>query len=358
MTRPRLHILAPGSIAFATTVSLVLGACGGGTTGDGTGSGGQAASGGGSGVGGSSSGGVASVGGSPSAGGTGNGGLASGGAGTGGSAPSGGADGDGGTASGGAGTGGGAGTDECTRELLDATLDAYFDALSAHDASTLSLSSTVKFTENAEESEIGSAGLWLTAGEVEYSQRMLDVDDCTAAAHAVLTADGDDYALAVRIKLDGGEITEVETIAVPPGTFTSVTANPSAIVAIADEVGWPEVVPEAERATHAEMTAWMEKYFSFFPQGVCNVASSCTRLENGGGSFNCGTGATCTAGDPGPSDNNLPSREIHADVETGVGIGMTIYSDNIDMHMFKMVDGEVLAVQAIFFPTNGATGWD
>jgi hypothetical protein len=342
-----------------SAASLLAGACGG-TPNDGTGSGGQTASGGTPGTGGSSTGGTNNTGGGPSSGGTSSGGSSSGG--TGGTAAGGSSSGGsntGGTASGGAGTGGGGGTDECTRELLDGTLDDYFDALSAHDASTLSLSSTVKFTENAEESEIGEAGLWLTAGEVEYSQRMLDVDDCTAAAHAVLTADGDDYILAIRIKLEGQEITEVETIAVPPGSYTGgITANPGAIVAIADEVGWPEVVPEAERATHEEMVAWLEKYFSFFPQGVCNVASSCTRLENGGGNFNCGTGATCTAGDPGPSDNNLPSREIHADVETGVGIGMTIYSDNIDMHMYKMVDGQVLAVQAVFYPTNGDTGWD
>jgi len=353
MTRPRLRTLAPGFLVALSAASLLAGACGG-TPSDGTGSGGQTATGGSPSAGGSSSGGVTSVGGSPSSGGSssgGTGGAAAGGSSSGGSNT-------GGTASGGAGTGGGANTDECTRELLDGTLDAYFDALSAHDASTLSLSSSVKFTENAEESAIGSAGLWLTAGEVEYSQRMLDVEDCTAAAHAVLTADGDDYALAVRIKLEGSEITEVETIAVPPGSFTNVTANPSAIVAIADEVGWPDVVPEEQRKTHEEMVAWMEKYFSFFPQGVCNVTGDCTRLENGGGGFSCGGGATCTAGDPGPSDNNLPSREIHADVETGVGIGMTIYENNTDMHMFKMIDGEVYAVQAIFYPTNGATGWE
>jgi hypothetical protein len=344
---------------LVSAVSLALGACGSGSGDGGGGSGGQAPSGGSSAVGGSSTGGAANTGGNTSGGGTSGGGTSSGGSGTGGDTPSGGSDGSGGsggTASGG--SGGGGGSDECTRELLDGTLDDYFAALTAHDASTLSLAASVKFTENAEESDIGTAGLWLNAGAVEYSQRMLDVGSCTAAAHATLTADGDGHVMAVRIKLEGAEITEVETIAVPPGTFTSVTTNPDAIVAIADEVGWPDVVPEADRATHEEMVAWMEKYFSFFPQGVCNVSGDCTRLENGGGNFNCGTCATCTAGDPGPSDNNLPSREIHADVETGVGIGMTIYSNNVDMHMFKMVDGEVHAVQAVFYPTSGETGWD
>jgi len=362
MLRRYPHLFVSSSLLVSS--GLALSACGT-TPGDGTASGGQTATGGSPSVGGGAmTGGAASSGGSSSGGvvnggGTHTGGKSSGGTGTGGAAdPSSGGDSSGGSASGGDGSGGGSGSDECTRELLDETLDAYFAALTAHDASTLSLSSSVKFTENAEESEIGSEGLWLTAGAVEYSQRMLDVESCTAAAHAVLPAGGADNVLALRIQMKGAEITEVETIAVPPGTYTSVTANPGAIVSIADDVGWPDAVPEAERNTREEMMGWMEKYFSFFPMGVCNVAGDCTRLENGGGSFSCGAGAACTAGNPGPSDNNLPSRELHADPETGVGIGMTIYSQNVDMHMFKMVDGQVHAVQAVFFPTSGQTGWE
>ena len=106
------------------------------------------------------------------------------------------------------------------------------------------------------------------------------------------------------------------------------------------------------------MIAWMDKYFRQFPQGVCSVASDCMRLENGGGYYSCGAGAQCLPNDPGPNDENLPPRLILADVVTGVGIGHTIYNGHTDMHMFKMVGGEVQGVQVILSHSDGASGWD
>src|SRR5690606_14526464 len=63
---------------------------------------------------------------------------------------------------------------ECTRELLDGLIDDYFAALSAGDPSTLPLAAGVKFTENAEETEIGTTDFWQDAGDVKHSQRALD----------------------------------------------------------------------------------------------------------------------------------------------------------------------------------------
>jgi len=149
---------------------------------------------------------------------------------------------------------------------------------------------------------------------------------------------------------------------VRPGDYTAsfaVDSNPAAIIAIADEVGWQDVVPEGDqRATREELTSWIDKYFRFFPSGVCNVTGDCTRLENGGGNFSCGAGASCTAGDPGPGDANLTPRLIFADVDRGIVVGLTILSGHLDMHMAKMYGGEVHAVHAILRDTQGQSGWD
>ena len=83
-------------------------------------------------------------------------------------------------------TGGSGNTTGCTRELLQTTLDAYFTALAAHDKSTLPLAASVKFTENGEAMELGSKGLWKTAGPVKYSQTALDTQKCMTASHAVV----------------------------------------------------------------------------------------------------------------------------------------------------------------------------
>jgi hypothetical protein len=369
------HLTSRGSQSFIRALFgpsslLVLGlvsglsACGSEGGGNAVGGGGPSLGGsigGALGSGGSASGGRSSGGAASGSGGTG-GGASSGGAGAGsspgagGATPSGGSD-SGGSPSGGDGAGGGGNPAECTRELLKSTLDAYFDALQTHDPSTLPLSDSVKFTENAEESEIGSAGLWMTAGAVKYSQSALDVEECTVAAHSVVPDGSTDVPVAVRIKLENAGITEVEMIVARMGDYAAVASNTGAIISMGATVGWDDPVPEAEQNTHDELVAWMNKYFRKFPQGVCNVTSDCRRLENGGGNFSCGAGASCAA-DPGPNDSNLPPRLLFGDPETGVGAGLTVYQDHVDMHMFKMIDGEVHAVQAILSHTDGETGWD
>jgi len=283
---------------------------------------------------------------------------------------SGGATGTGGTAAMGAGgassTGsagsGGTTSTECTRELLDGSLDAYFSALAAGDPSSLPLAASVKFTENAEQSEIGTAGLWMNAGAVVYSQRLLDTEECTAVTQAVVPEGGMDLPMALRIKIESGEMTEIETIVIRPGDYNAsfaVASNPGAIIAMNDQVGWHDPVPEAERATREELTGWVNKYFRMFPSGICNLDSSCTRLENGGGNFSCSTGASCTQGEPGPNDNSLVPRLLFADVERGIAAGLTIFLEgHLDMHMIKMRGGQVYAVQAILGGFDGQSGWD
>ncbi len=384
MTVPHRNLLSHSSVALA--VSLILSACSegggpagnaggtasGGTTGGQTGTGAQASTGahfstGGHESGGNQSGGKAGqTGGSSSGGASGGtfprGGNQSGGAATGGA--SGGHD--TGGSSGGMPGSGGTSNGECTRSLLDDTLDDYFSALSAGDPSTLPLAPDVKFTENAQETTIGSTDFWMNAGEAKYSQRALDTVECTAAAQAVIPEGTTDLPIGIRIKMDGTNITEVETIVVRQGDYTAdfaVDNDPDAIIAIASDIGWHDVVPEDERATREELLAWVDKYFRMFPSGVCNVTSECKRLENGGGNYDCsGLGATCSSGDPGPDDAVFEPRLLLADVERGIAVGFTIFdymtTGHLDMHMIKMAGGEVHAVQAILRDTGGESGWE
>jgi len=379
---------------------LILGACGGGGgsssgTGGGAGtgaSGGSSATAGtgGSGAGGSSAG-AAGTGapGGAGAGGSGNAGTGGSGiAGTGGSS-GGGTSGLAGTAgggtggasnagtSGGAGRGGGGGSGTggrggsasggtggsatgCTRELLRGTITAYFTALAAHSSSTLPLASNVKFTENGKVMTLGQ-GLWMTAGAVKYSQSALDVEICTSATHAVVPEGNMDIPLALRLKLVDQQVTEIETIAVRPGDYKLSGAvqptNTAMLISANSTIMW-ETVPSGQRNTRAELTAWIDKYFRAFPMGVCNAVSSCRRLENGAGNFNCaggGAGGSCSSG-PLPNPPAMVPRVLIGDPETGIAVGMTMFMGNTDMHMIKMYGGQVYAVHAVL---GGATssGW-
>jgi hypothetical protein len=261
---------------------------------------------------------------------------------------------------------GGAASGECTRALLDGLLDDYFAALSAGDPSSLPLAADVKFTENAEESQIGKTAFWMNAGETKHSQRALDTEACSAAVQAVIPEDGMDLPVALRIKVEGAEITEIETIVVRPGDYTAsfaVDSNPAAIIALAEDIGWNDEVPAAERATRQQLTSWIDKYFRAFPAGVCNVTAACRRLENGGGDspsgFSCAS--SCSANTPTTGGVLVP-RLIIADEVRGIAAGFTIFdfqtTGHLDMHMMKMSGGQVHAVHAILRDTNGESGWD
>ncbi len=367
-----------GLSGIAVSLTLMLGGCGGGdeapsntagaagssgltgvggTSGAGgsTTTGGRIGSGGGGSasgpVGGTSSGGTS--GGASTSGGVATAGGGAGGAVTGGTAGSSGAAGSGGTSSG-----------ECTRELLDGMLDDYFAALSAGDPSTLPLATNVKFTENAQAGQLGMTEFWKNAGDTKYSQRALDTTACSAAAQAVVPESGEDLPIGLRIKVVGGKMTEIETIVVRPGDYTAsfaVDSNPAAIIDIAEDIGWHDEVPQAQRPTRQQLTAWVDKYFRAFPSGVCNVTSACRRLENGGGNFSCGTGASCSASTP-TTGGEFEPRVIVVDEVRGIAAGFTIFdfqtTGHLDMHMIKMSGGQVHAVHAILRNTNGQSGWD
>jgi hypothetical protein len=269
--------------------------------------------------------------------------------------------------SGGSGTGGGmagsgaggSSATACTRELLRSTITAYFTALAAHSASTLPLAANVKFTENGIVRTVGTQGLWTTAGMVRYSQSALDVETCSSGTHAVVPEGNMDIPVALRLKLQNQMITEIETIAVRPGDYmlggTTYASNPGAIISANSTVMWETPPAAAQRNTRAELIAWIDKYFREFPQGVCDTVSSCRRLENGYGNFVCTSGASCVAGPPMGTPAMTP-RALMADPETGIGVGMTMFMGNTDMHMFKMYGGQVYAVHAVL---GGATssGW-
>ncbi|RYZ01921.1 MAG: hypothetical protein EOO73_33680 [Myxococcales bacterium] len=294
-----------------------------------------------------------SAGGAPSAGtgnGAGQGGTPGGGGGAAGSSSIGG--------SGGlSGSGGNGGASACTRGLLSSAVDAYFAALAAHDPSTLPLAASLKHTENGKASTLGDAGLWKTAGARKYAHSALDTELCMSATESVVPDGGSDVPVALRLKLENQKITESELIVARDGDYPALEANPAALMASDDKIEWERAVPAGERATREELTGWMDKYFRRFPAGVCNTTPDCLRIENGGGNFICGQGASCASG-AGSGQAVLSPRLLLADVETGLGVGLTIFTGGyIDMHLFKMYGGKVYAVSAIL--ANGEdSGWE
>jgi hypothetical protein len=253
--------------------------------------------------------------------------------------------------------GGGAdgGEGGCTRELLAGTVDAYFTALAAHDASSLPLADGVKFTENGEVMELGE-GLWANAGMVKSTMSLFDTETCGTVTQAVVPDGSSDIPLGLRLKLVDQKITEIETIAVRSGDYF-VASNTGTMITAAEEEGWEEIVPEDQRATREELDHWMVKYFKMFPEGGCAFSSDCTRMENGF-SLGCTAAVSCSSEEPGSGSGVMDPRIILIDVEAGLAAGFVMFLGGYtDFHMIKHVGGEVLGVYAILGSAD-QSGWD
>lgn len=249
----------------------------------------------------------------------------------------------------------------CSRDLLKSTVEAYFKALAAHDPSSLPLADNVKATENGKAIKVGQDGLWKGAGKLEYvhtayDERTEDCDTvcCTAVSEAALPDASKEIVVALRLKLVDQKISEIETIAPHDSNDYMLGPDGKALAASDKVVHW-ETAPSGKAATRKEMTDWINRYFSTFPNGFCDFSSDCKRLENGAdANLQCTAGGQCgtTAG-----SQAMKPRNLMADETTGIGVGWTMFSGQYtDVHMIKMYDGKIHSVSAILSKAS-SSGW-
>src|SRR4051812_7769375 len=102
----------------------------------------------------------------------------------------------------------------CDRECLRGMITQYLNAMLKHDPKPLPLAPNVRFTEDADEMKLGE-GFWTTISGLEaFRQDILDVREGTAGVHVLAMEDGKPVLMAVRLKIVGGKIAEVESTVV------------------------------------------------------------------------------------------------------------------------------------------------
>ena len=105
----------------------------------------------------------------------------------------------------------------CNRACLDSLMDQVLQAMLAHDASSLPLAKGVRYSENGQFIALDD-GLWGTAGKIampgagDYAARFADEATQTAAYWGLTNENGTTGVLALRIKVGGGKISEIEAI--------------------------------------------------------------------------------------------------------------------------------------------------
>jgi len=102
----------------------------------------------------------------------------------------------------------------CDRTCLGDFITQYLNAMMTHNPELLRTSSRVRFTEDTVEMKLGD-GLWKSiSGLRPYRQDFIDVREGVVGTHTVVEENGMPVLLALRLKVFGLAISEVETMVV------------------------------------------------------------------------------------------------------------------------------------------------
>lgn len=178
----------------------------------------------------------------------------------------------------------------CNRACLEGLVDQYLAAVVAHDPKGLPLSADVRYTENDQVMGVGD-GFWKTAESLgNYKHVFADPEFGQVALMGTLREAGAPILMSLRLRIELGRITEIESIYFKPGG-----GGPNNIAAL-DQPGyqpeemWFRSIPPAERLARQEMISIADAYFSGLEKndgkgvngtGTYPFTNDCDRIENG-----------------------------------------------------------------------------
>ncbi len=197
----------------------------------------------------------------------------------------------------------------CKSACLEGFVNKYLDAMAAHKVDPALFAAHVRFTENGVELPFGNGGLWATASGVgKYKFYVPDGETQqvafigTVLESAASSASGpprapDVIAVALRLRIVGGKITEVEKIANrpdrplgPPAANAAPAGGLGAAGASIEAMGAPHpifttAIPEKQRQSRADLVRIANYYFEAIQRntghGYYPFTDDCLRHENG-----------------------------------------------------------------------------
>ena len=176
----------------------------------------------------------------------------------------------------------------CDRACLENLIDQYLKAVVAHDPSKLPLSEDVKYSENYQMLKVGD-GFWKTAeGTGNYRHIFADPEFGQVAMMGTMREAGTLLLMSVRLRVELGRITEIESVYFKPGG-----GGPNNIDAMDKyklEDLWLKSIPLAQRLPRQQMIAIADGYFTGLQKndgrgiggtGTYPFTTDCHRIENG-----------------------------------------------------------------------------
>jgi hypothetical protein len=289
----------------------------------------------------------------------------------------------------------------CDRACLQGYMDRYLKAMLDRNVSDDLFSRNVRFTENGIQLPLGNEGLWYgMSGLGGYRFYVPDIDTQQVAMigsvkedmgnHGVNDDQGNNVAVAIRLKIVDGKITEVEQLAIRPavqlgggGGARGGGAGGAAGAAAAPAPGtgdrvaamkepnpiFSQVIPENERASREELVTQANYYFTALARhdgnGYYPFTEGCVRFQNGTTTTN-----DCLAQFTGHSLDNIVDRIrdrrfVAVDRERGVVFSFAFF-DHYRINwtwqlaeLFKIEKGKIRRIEAVFHqaPFGIPSGW-
>ncbi len=168
----------------------------------------------------------------------------------------------------------------CSRECLIATAEQYLDALVAKDPRRLALAADAKYTENGQRLVPGD-GFWNSvSGRGTYKLHVADPVAGQIVTFITMREAGTPMVMAVRLKVQGGRISEIEKV-----LARSENGAKGFEALGAPREAFSRPTPPADRFPRAELVRVANMYFSGMQlndgKGQYPFADDCHRIENG-----------------------------------------------------------------------------
>ena len=285
----------------------------------------------------------------------------------------------------------------CQRACLEGWVDKYLVAMRDGTVDPALFAREVKFTENGVRLPLGKEGLWYgMSGIGTYKFYVPDVETQQVAfigtvleqAGSSATGPAKDtlVAIALRLRIRDGRITEVEQLAIRPASTNSSNNMfpPTGEGVEAMKAPAPvfrEAIPEGKRATREELVRTANFYFAGLQRndgkGYYPFTDDCIRFENGvdvlANALDPATGKrgrmTCKyqfeAALKGVVSRIRDRRFVAVDRERGIVFSFAFFDHyNINWtwqlaELFKIEDGKIRRIEAVFLrgPFGINSGW-
>jgi hypothetical protein len=227
----------------------------------------------------------------------------------------------------------------CDRACLEGVVNQYLAAVVAHDPRRLPLSDEVMYTENDQIIKVGD-GFWKTAaGLGNYKHIYADPEFGQVAVMTTMQEAGSPLLLSVRLRIELGRITEIESV-----YFRTGGGGPNNIAGM-DQAGkveemWLKSIPPAQRASRQQMISIADGYFTGLQKndgkgiqgtGTYPFTNDCHRIENGSPTTNV----------PRPANEAPGTLNLFAmDCLSQFKMGLYYVVQNIHHRRYPLVDGE------------------